>query len=485
MLNKTKRHNLRPHYCESISLAKLTWDERIRLTMAKARGIDILNGSLRSGIVRFAMPVALTGILEQFSNMIDTVMVGRLMGSAGTAAQAAVGANAPITAFLVALFVGTSLGANVTIANAIGRNDNETASKAVHTAIVMSLGAFVLVALGEIIAQPLLVLLNVPDEVLPEAVIFLRIYLLSMPLVLLYNFESAILRSVGITQLPLHALALSAVINVLLDFLFIGALGWGVAGSALGTTLCYIFSSTWLFRHLLNIDSPVRITPSKLRIDVPTMKRILRIGLPAGVQSAVFSVANIVIQSAINSLGTTIMAASSASQSIEFVVYNLLNSYSQACTTFVGQNSGARRYDRCKRTLGVSLVEGWITAGALIVTIFLVGRFLVSFFNSDPEVIDAGYLRLCIIVPAYVFSLVYETVSGYMRGFGISVMPAVVTTIVIVGLRLWWVFFVFPTSPSLATVMAIFPISLGANALCLTILLLALRPARTRELQAR
>lgn len=447
------------------------------------RGIDILNGSLRSGLVRFAMPVALTGILEQLSNMIDTVMVGRLMGSAGTSAQAAVGANAPITGFLVALFVGTSLGANVTIANAIGRRDLDAASRAVHTAIVMSLGAFAVVVLGEIIARPLLIALNVPDEILGEAVLFLRIYLLGMPLILLYNFEAAILRSVGITQLPLHALALSAVINVLLDFVFIGALGWGVAGSAMGTDLCYIFSSLWLFQHLRHIDSPVRVDVHKLRLDVPTMRRIIHVGLPAGMQGAVFSVANIVIQSAINSLGTTVMAASSAALSIEYVVYNLLNSYSQACTTFVGQNSGARNYRRCKETLKVSLVEGFITAVLLISVVLVAGRWMVSLFNADSEVIEYGYLRLCYIVPAYVFSMVYEVLSGYMRGFGVSLAPALVTTVVIVGLRLWWVFSVFPSSRTFATVMAIYPISLGANAVCLLALLLVLRPARMREEQ--
>lgn len=447
--------------------------------------IDILHGSLRSGIVRFALPVALTGILEQLSNMIDTVMVGRLMGAAGTQAQAAVGANAPITGFLVALFVGTSLGANVTIANAIGRKDYDAASEAVHTAICMALFGFVVVAVGELIAQPLLVLLNVPAEILSEAVIFLRIYLLGMPLILLYNFEAAILRSVGITQLPLHALALSAVINVLLDFVFIGWLGLGVAGSAMGTDLCYIFSSLWLFQHLRKIDSPVRVAPSKLRLDVASMRRIIHVGLPAGIQSAVFSVANIVIQSAINSLGTEVMAASSAALSIEYVVYNLLNSYSQACTTFVGQNSGARNYRRCRATLRVSLVEGLTTAVLLIAFVILAGRWLVSLFNGNPAVIDYGYLRLCYIVPSYVFSMVYEVLSGYMRGFGISLAPAIVTTVVIVGLRLWWVFAIFPGSRTFATVMAIYPISLGANAACLLGLLLALRPSRTRERQVR
>lgn len=453
---------------------------------SRARGgIDILDGPLPGGVFRFAMPVALTGILEQLSNLIDTVMVGRLTpGDAGTVAQAAVGANAPITAFVVALFVGVSLGANVTVANAIGRRDEEDVSRAVHTAIVMSLGGLLVLALGELVARPLLTALEVPPEALGEAITFLRMYSLCLPFMLLYNFEAALLRSVGKTALPLHALCLSAVVNVALGYLFIGALGWGVAGSALATGCGYLACSSLLFVRLVRTDSPVRVTPSRLRLDVPAMREILRVGLPAGIQSAVFSVANILIQSDIDELGTTIMAASSASQNIEAVVYNLLNSYTQACTTFVGQNSGAARLDRCKRTLGVSLVEALVTAMVLIVAMFAFGRGLVALFNDDPEVVEYGYQRLCIIVPAYVFSAVYEDLSGYLRGFGISLQPAIITTVVICGIRAWWVLEVFPQNPSLSTVMAVYPISLGVNALAILVLLLVMRPARAAERRA-
>lgn len=446
----------------------------------RSKQLDLLNGSLWRSIPLFALPVAATGILEQLSNLIDTMMVGRLSGSAGTLGMAAVGANTPISSFVIGLFFGISLGANVTIATAIGRKDYAAAGKAVHTAMLMSLAGFAITAVGELVAEPLLSILSVPAETLPQAVLFLRVYLLAMPAILLYNFEAAILRSVGITKLPLQALAASACLNVVFGYIFIGLLGWFVIGSALATDLCYVSSALILLWRLLRIDSPIRVMPSQLRWDGASARSIVRIGLPAGVQSAVFSLANIVIQSAINSLGTTVMAASSASVCIEAVVYNLLNSFSQACTTFVGQNNGARQLERCRKTLKVSLAEGGIAVAIIISTSLLFGRQMIALFNPDPEVVQVGYLRICIVISSYVFSTLYEVASGYMRGFGVSVAPAIITSVVICGMRFFWVFCVFPYHADFQTIMLIYPLSLATNAALIFGLLLLVKPSRTR-----
>lgn len=442
----------------------------------RSGSIDILNGNLWKNILLFALPVAATGILEQLSNLIDTMMVGRLSGGMGTLGMAAVGANTPISSFVIGLFVGVSLGANVTIATAVGKNDRPAVERAVHTAMLMSLLGFAVTALGEMIAEPLLVLLRVPAEDLPQAVLFLRVYLLAMPVILLYNFEAAIFRSIGITRLPLQALCVAAGVNVAFGYLFIGVFGWFVVGSALATDLCYLTSAAILLVRLLHIDAPIRVTPSKLRWDGRSAAQIVHIGLPAGIQSAVFSLANIVIQSAIDSLGTTVMAASSASLSIEAVVYNLLNSFSQACTTFVGQNNGARRPDRCRGTLKVSFCEAAIAAACVIAFSLAFGRQLIGLFNPDPEVVEVGYMRVTIVISSYVFSMAYEVISGYLRGFGVSVLPAVITTVVICGIRFFWVLSVFPSDPTFHTIMIVYPISLATNALCMLAVLLAVRP---------
>ena len=239
----------------------------------------------------------------------------------------------------------------------------------------------------------MLAALNVPAETMPLASLYLRVFLLSMPSILLYNFEAAIFRSVGITRMPLQALAVSTVLNIGLDLIFVPVLHWGVAGVAIATAIAYTTSAVTLFVRLLKTNSVVRVTPRDLAIDPVALKRIVKIGLPAGIQSAVFAVANIIIQSAINSLGTEVMAASSAAMSLEYVCYNLLNSFSQACTTFVGQNHGARQIDRCTKTLKVCLVEGGIVALTTIVIIVGLGREILSLFNSDPNIVSIGYFQ--------------------------------------------------------------------------------------------
>ena len=270
-----------------------------------SKHIDMTTGSLWRNIPLFAFPVAATSILEQLSNLIATVIIGNFSGDQGTLAMAAVGSNVPLTSLMINLFIGLSLGSNVVIANAIGRNDQNMVKRAVHTSILMALVGFVVIALGEIFAEPMLAALNVPDETMPLASLYLRVFLLSMPSILLYNFEAAIFRSVGITRMPLQALAVSTVLNIGLDLIFVPVLHWGVAGVAIATAIAYTVSAVTLFIRLLKTDSVVRVTPRDLGLDPVALKRIVKIGLPAGIQSAVFAVANIIIQSAINSLGTS------------------------------------------------------------------------------------------------------------------------------------------------------------------------------------
>lgn len=266
-----------------------------------SKHIDMTTGSLWRNIPLFAFPVAATSILEQLSNLIATVIIGNF-GDQGTLAMAAVGSNVPLTSLMLNLFIGMSLGSNVVIANAIGRNDQNMVKRAVHTSILMALVGFVVIALGEIFAEPMLTALNVPAETMPLASLYLRVFLLSMPSILLYNFEAAIFRSVGITRMPLQALAVSTVLNIGLDLIFVPVLHWGVAGVAIATAIAYTVSAVTLFVRLLKTDSVVRVTPRDLGLDPVALKRIVKIGLPAGIQSAVFAVANIIIQSAINSL---------------------------------------------------------------------------------------------------------------------------------------------------------------------------------------
>ena len=320
-------------------------------------------------------------------------------------------------------------------------------------------------------------MLNVPDEVLPYALLYVRIYLLGMPVILLYNFEAAIFRSIGETKMPLKALAVSGIINVLLNLFFVIVLHMTVNGVAIATVISNLISSMILLIKLLRTDQLIHLDIHELRFDNNVFKKIMRIGLPSGIQSAVFAVANIVIQSAINSLGTIVIATSSAAFNLEIFAYYVMNGFSQACTTFTGQNYGARQLKRCRKVLLLCIIEAAIATASSIALVLFFGKSLLAIFNNDPQVINIGYIRLMTVFFAYTFSMLYENMSGYLRGFGISLLPAILTVIGVCGVRLLWIFTVFPAHRTFRTIMLVYPVSLATTAVLIFIALMIRRPS--------
>lgn len=445
----------------------------------KRNQIDMLNGSMWGKIPLYALPVAATAILEQLFNASDIAVVGNFTGSGKTVAVAAVGANSPIIGLIINLFVGIALGCNVVIANAIGQENKERVSKAVHTSVIISvLGGVFITVLGEIIASPLLKSLQVPDDVFASALLYLRIYLLGMPVILLYNFESAIFRSIGETKTPLVALAVSGVLNVLLNLFFVAILHMTVNGVAIATVISNVVSSAILFIKLIKSEHTIKIEFSKLKIDGKILLQIIKIGLPAGIQGAVFAVANIVIQSAINSLGTIVMAASSAALNLEVFTYDILTSFGQACTTFTGQNYGAKKYSRCRQVLKISLLEGAITLVISIGIVLISGKYLLAIFNNDTKVIELGYTRLILVMSAHIFSLIYEVISGYLRGFGISLVPAILTTLGVCVVRIIWIKLYFSQHQTFEAILTAYPISLSLTAVLMFAAMICYRPTK-------
>ena len=441
--------------------------------------LDMLNGPIWNKLPRYALPVAATAILEQLFNASDIAVVGNFTGSDSTVSVAAVGANSSVIGLILNLFIGIALGANVVIANAIGREDTKTVKKAVHTSIITAfLGGIIVAVIGELIAGRLMGMLNIPDEVFPYALLYLRIYLLGLPVIFLYNFEAAIFRSIGDTKAPLQALLISGIINVIMNLFFVIVLKMTVNGVAIATVLSNTISSIILLRKLIRTDKCIHVELKSLKVDGRIFSRILQIGLPAGIQSAVFSIANIVLQAAINRLGTGVIAASSAAFNLEILAYYVMNSFSQACTTFVGQNYGAGNMKRCQKTLVLCLIEDAIASAAAIGLVLVSGKFLLSIFNNDPEVIRIGYTRLVIIFTAYIFSMLYEIMSGYLRGFGISLVPALLTTAGVCGIRIAWIYTIFSHSRTFKTIMTVYPVSLSVTALLIGIALLIYHPAR-------
>lgn len=445
----------------------------------KRTEIDMLHGSVWDKLLLYALPVAATGILEQLFNAADIAVVGTFSTTGGTTAIAAVGSNSPIISLILNFFIGISLGVNVVIANAIGRNDKTAVQKTIHTAVTLALFGGILVAFcGFFLAGTILRALNVPDDVFPYALLYLRIYLMGMPAILLYNFEAAIFRSTGNTRLPLLVLVFSGLLNVVLNLFFVIVLKMSVSGVAIATVTSNLVSAVILLQKLTKPDQILHVDIHKLGIDKPSLLRIIKIGLPAGIQSAVFAFANIVIQSAVNSLGTAIIAASSAALNLEMFAFHVLNSFGQACTTFVGQNYGAHKFDRCKRVFFLSLIEDAIASVASIFLVLILGRQLLSFFTTDPEVIDLAYGRLLIIFTAYIFSMIGEVISGYLRGFGVSLIPAVISMFGICLVRIIWIHAVFPLHHTFHTIIYAYPVSLGINATLMLIALMIYQPIR-------
>lgn len=358
---------------------------------------DMLHGSIWRGLPRFALPIAATAILGQLFNASDIAAVGNFAAQNRTAAVAAVGANSPIVSLIVNLFIGISLGSNVVIANAIGRRDESAIEKTVHTSIVIAVLGGVLVALlGELCASWLLRSFHVPEDVFDPALHYLRIYLLGMPVILLYNFEAAIFRSAGETKLPLLALSLSGVLNVFLNLFFVLALGMNVEGVAIATVISNAVSSAILFVGLLRTEGVLRVHIGKLRLDRGSFRRVMKIGLPAG---------------------------------------------------------------------------------AAIALVLAAGKTLLALFNRDPEVIACGYTRLVVIFFAYAFSMTYEMIAGYLRGFGISMVPAVLTMLGVCGVRIVWVYTAFAANRTFDTLLLAYPLSLAVTAALLLGALLFYRPA--------
>ena len=421
------------------------------------RDIDMLQGSLWDKIILFALPLALTGVMQQLLNAADVFTLGQFVGKH---AMAAVGNNISMVGLIVSLMMGLSLGANVVIAQNIGAKRIDRAHTAVNTAFILAAAAGIFFCLlGEFLVAPIFYFLEVPDSVVDMAEIYLRIFLLGLPAISFYNFQAAIFRSKGDTRTPLIALAIASGVNIVLNLIFVMQFDWGVAGVAAATVIANVVSAIILFLELLKADGVIKLHFNAMHIDKAALFEIVRIGLPAGVQGMVFSLSNLLIQAAINSLGADAMAASAAAFTIEINVFCVVNGFGQAATTFVGQNYGAGNLQRCKRVTWVSMGLSAIFMQTLCFVILFFAEEILSLFNEDPEVIRLGVIRLWYIVAPEMINVIMEGLSGALRGYGISLTPAVITLICVCGVRVCWVMFVFPKISTYATLMAVYPIS--------------------------
>lgn len=424
----------------------------------KEKNNDLTSGPLTIKIIKFIIPLMLTGILQLLYNAADSIVVGHYDGSSALAAVSSVGA---LINLLVNAFMGLSVGAAVVVAQDYGAKDYEGVSKTVHTSYLISIiGGIVVGAIGLIFSRQFLIWMGSPEDVLPLSTEYLMIYFIGTPANMAYNFGASILRSVGDTKRPLYFLTISGLVNVVLNLVLVIVFHMGVAGVAYATIISQILSAVMVIVYMMKSKDCVRFVPKKMRIHGDKLKKMLYIGLPAGFQGTVFSLSNVVIQSAVNSFGSLVMAGNGAASSLEGFTYTAMNSVYQASLTFVGQNVGAKKYDRINKVQGVCLVLVTIIGLVFGVTTYCLGEPLLSIYlPNDPEAIPYGIIRMSYIALPYFLCGMMEVMVGGQRGMGMSFIPMINALLGSCVLRIVWISTVFAADPTLFTLYISYPIS--------------------------
>ncbi len=403
---------------------------------------NMLQGPILSSVIAYTIPIILTSVLQLLFNAADLVVVGRFCGSISVAA---VGATGSITALIVNLFIGLSVGAGVTVAHGVGSREDEVVHRTVHTAIPMALvSGAVLTVLGILLSEKLLTMMGTPENVLKLSTVYMQIYFAGITFTMIYNFAASILRAVGDTRSPLVFLTIAGVINVLLNLIFVTVLHMNVAGVALATSISQAFSAIAMVIVLMKRTDAAKLNLKKLRFYGEQMKKMIRIGLPAGIQSSLFSISNVMIQSSVNSFGDILMSGNAASQNIEGFLYVTMNSFHQTAVNFIGQNVGAKQYGRVKKIV-------WICLGCVLVTGFAMGTLICGFgeqllsiyITDSAEAVAWGLVRMGIIARFYFLCGVMDVSTGALRGLGASVSPMVISVLGVCGIRIGWIATIF------------------------------------------
>ena len=433
--------------------------------------MDMCSGPLLKKILIFTIPVMASGILQLLFNATDIIVVGRY---AGKESLAAVGSTTALINLIINLFVGLSVGANVITAKYYGAGKEKDVSETVHTAILTAvISGIILVIIGIILATPLLKLMDSPENVLGKSALYLKIYFLGMPAMMLYNFGSAVLRAVGDTKRPLYYLILSGSVNVCLNLISVICFGMGVAGVGIATVVAQYISAAMVVRCLIKEDGSYGINLSELRLTGSKLKEIMFVGIPAGMQGVVFALSNVLIQSSINSFGSIAMAGNTAASNIEGFIYISMNSYNQTAISFTSQNIGGKKIERVGKILLICI--GLVSMFGIILGFgaYFAGNTLLHIYSSDMEVIHYGLMRMRVICLTYFTCGIMDVFAGSVRGMGYSVMPMIISLIGACGLRIVWIYTIFKAHHTLTTLYISYPvtwvITICAYIVCYTI----------------
>ena len=425
--------------------------------MKKSYEINMCEGPILGKVLIFSIPLMLSGILQLLFNAADVIVVGRF---AGSQSLAAVGSTSALINLLINVFMGFSVGVNVLVARYYGGRKERDVSETVHTAVTLSLVCgLILVAVGLALTRPLLELMGTPDDVIDKAVLYMQIYFIGMPANMLYNFGSAILRAVGDTKRPLYYLSAAGVVNVILNLISVIIFHMDVAGVALATIISQAISAVCVLRCLMRHESCLKIRLGELKIHKEKLMGIVKVGLPAGMQGAIFSISNVLIQSSVNSFGSIAMAGNTAAQNIEGFIYNTMVAVYQANLSFTSQNYGAGKFSRINRIMFICIGVVSVVGFSIGVLAYGAGTSLLSIYSSDPEVIAYGMTRLQIIGLTYFTCGIMDTMVGSIRGIGYSVLPMLVSLTGACLFRIIWIFTIFRWSHTLLTLYISYPAS--------------------------
>lgn len=425
---------------------------------AKSRNVDMVNGPLFLSIWKFTVPFMLTGLLQIFYNAADVMVVGRY---AGQEALAGVGTTGSLSTLILNFIIGLSVGVSVTLGQALGAKDHDGAQKIVHTAMLICfLGGAIVSVIGIVYAEPLLSLIDVPSDVMPQAKIYMQIIFAGKIPALVYNFGSAILRAKGDTKRPLYIVTASGIINVVLNVFFVVKLGMKADGVGLATVISQVFTAVAILYCLCTEEGSTQLQFKKLRLHKKEALRIVKIGLPSGAQSMVFSLANVIIQSSVNSFGSATIAGNSAATSVGGFYYTALYSLSQTTVAFVSSNTGAKRYDRVRKIVRYSLIDAGIVWAIEALVTILAAKYLIGLYVPGNEAaLQIGVSRHMIIGCSYGLCGMMEVASGALRGMGKSFMTMMVAIIGVCGIRIVWVLFIFPLIGTYRSLVISMPLS--------------------------
>ncbi len=405
----------------------------------------------------FSIPLVLTGLLQLAYNTADVVVVGRF---AGSEALAAVGSTGSLINLLLNVFIGLSMGSGVMVARHIGEGNEEKIRNCTHTAMLMSIICGIFIGIfGFFMSGKILVLMGSPDDVLPLATLYLKIYFAGCPGSMVYNFGSAIVRATGDTKKPLFILASTGLVNVALNLILVIFFHLGVSGVAIATITAQYLSAIMIVIHLRKLDNACKLRFSKLRIHKAELLKILQIGLPAGVQNSLFSISNVIIQSTVNSFGSVAMAGIAAGSNFDSYIYTATNAIAQTTMTFTSQNMGAKKYENMSKILRYCLIITVIIGVVMGIIGTIFSEFIVGFFSTDKEVVAIGAERLALVMPFFVFCSLMDVVAGQLRGMGESFKPMVFSLLGACGVRLFWIFVILPFNRTLMFLYWAYPIS--------------------------